>query len=87
MSIRKQLEAERLRGIQIAEAEEARARRRTWLLTALSIVCWPLLGIVIAGWGMHTANPIYGPVAVEAGILVANAGVLVSVLWVARRRE
>jgi hypothetical protein len=87
MSIRKQLEAERLRGIHVAEAEEARARRRTWLLTALSIVCWPLLGIAIVGWGMHTTHPIYGSAAVETGILLANAGVLVSVLWVARRRE
>jgi hypothetical protein len=87
MSIREQLEAERLRGIRIAEAEEARAQRRSWLFTVLLIVFWPLLGIAIIGWGMHTTDPIYGRAAVEVGILLANAGVLISVLWVSRRKR
>jgi hypothetical protein len=87
MSVRREFEAERLRRIRNAEAEEARAQRRSWLSAGLLVAALPILALAIVGWGMHTTDPTYGSAAVEVGILLGNAGVLVSLLWIAQRRR
>ena len=53
----------------------------------LLLVLWPTLGLATAGWGMHTTHPIYGPAAVDAGILLGNAGVLITLLWYYNNRR
>jgi hypothetical protein len=64
-----------------AAEEEERARRRGYLLYLLSFAFWSLLGLLLCTWGMHTSNPEYGRVAVEAGVLIANAGVIATLCW------
>lgn len=64
-----------------------RARRREFLLYLLSFTFWTLLGVGIAGWGMHTTQVAYSRAAIEVGILVGNAGILLTLLVAYRRSE
>lgn len=73
----------RLRATELHE----RARRREFLLYLLSFIFWTLLGVAIAGWGMHTTRVAYSRVAMEVGILVGNAGILVTLLVAYRRSK
>lgn len=64
-----------------------RALRREFLLYLLSFIFWTLLGVGIAGWGMHTTRVAYSRVAIEVGMLLGNAGVLLTLLVAYRRSE
>lgn len=64
-----------------------RARRREFLLYLLSFTFWTLLGVAIAGWGMHTTRVAYSRAAIEVGVLLGNAGILLTLLVAYRRSE
>lgn len=69
-----------------AAEEEERARRRDYLLCLLSCVFWTLLGAGLAVWGMHTPRVEYSRVALEAGVLIGNAGIIGTLCWAYARR-
>lgn len=87
MPIRPRLEAERLRAIEEAMREHEQAERRTFWLTVLLLLVWPTLGALLLLFGFSTTHPVHGPAAVDAGALVATAGVFGTLLWRYQRRE
>ncbi len=60
--------------------EDERARRRELVGYMISFLFWPSLGALICMWGMHTPRVEYSRVAMEVGILLGNAGVIVTLL-------
>lgn len=85
--LRNPLHRQMLESRRRAAEEEERARRRSHVLTILSFLFWTVLGCVIAGWGMHTQRTEYSRVALEAGLIVGNAGILATLLRAYRGRE
>lgn len=69
-----------------AAEEEERARRRDLIIYSISFLFWPLLGALICMWGMHTPRVEYSRAIMEAGIVLGNAGVIVT-LMVAYKRS
>lgn len=72
-----------------ADAAEAadRQRRRARVVTVLLCILWPLLGLGCIAWGLHTTHPEYGPLAFDVGLLVANGGVFITLVWAYLRAE
>lgn len=70
-----------------AAVEEERARRRMRAGWVLSFLFWAALGSLIAGWGMHTPRVEYSRVALEAGLIIGNAGILATLLHAYRHRR
>lgn len=70
-----------------AAVEEERARARAYLGYLLSFVFWTLLGCGLAAWGMHTTRVEYSRVAIEAGILLGLAGIVLTLVVAYDRSE
>ena len=72
-----------------AQLESERERRRLWLRTAILCVVWPLIGLSLIGWSLHTTNPLYGPVAFWAGLGIGDGGTLLTLVhaWLAAERK
>ena len=62
-----------------------RDARRTMLIGAGLCFAWLLVGLYIFGWSMHVNDQATGMVFFWAGLLVGNAGILLTVAWVVRR--
>ena len=85
--LRNPLHQQMLENRRRAAEEEERARVRSRIVTILSFLFWAVLGCLIAGWGMHTQRVEYSRVALEAGLIIGNAGILGTLLWAYRRQE
>ena len=74
--IQEELERKRREEHVQAERDSIRARVRT----ALTCVAWSAVGLAFMGWGLHTSDPELGQVAWRAGIVVAYAGILFTLI-------
>jgi hypothetical protein len=67
--------------------QEARQRRSLYWQTLALCVLFLFLGLVLCGWGMHTTDRSWGLLAVNGGVLLADAGILGTLLWAYQRGE
>jgi len=67
--------------------QEARQRRTLYWQALGLCVLFLLLGLTLCGWGMHTTDRSAGLLAVNAGVLLADGGILATLLWAYRRGE
>ncbi len=81
--ILEQIGAERL----AAQLEADRERRRLWLRTAILCVVWPLAGLSLMAWSLHTTSTFYGEIAFWAGLGIGDGGTLVTLLGAWRTAE
>lgn len=70
-----------------AAVEEERARLRVRVAYVLSFLFWAALGCLTAGWGMYTRRVEYSRVALEAGLIIGNAGILATLLHAYQRQR
>lgn len=72
-----------------AQLQADRDRRRLWLQTAALCVVWPLLGLSLVAWSLHTTDLLYGQVAFWAGLGVGDGGTLITLVlaWLKADRK
>jgi len=70
-----------------AQLAADRERRRVWLRTAILCIVWPLLGLTLLGWSVHTTDLLYGQVAFWAGLAVGDGGTLLTLVLAWREAE
>ncbi len=72
-----------------AQVAADRERRRLWLRTAILCVVWPLLGLWLLAWSLHTTNLMYGQVAFWAGLGIGDGGTLFTLIhaWLESERR
>ena len=70
-----------------AQVEAERERRRLWLRTAVYCVVWPLIGLTLVGWSLHTTDPLYGQVAFWAGLGIGDGATLFTLIGAWRTAE
>ena len=70
-------------------AERRAARERFWFWTRVLLMCWfwCLLGMYLVGWAFHTTDVYYGRLAFSGGLLIGNAGVLLTIVAAGRKAE
>jgi len=72
-----------------AQLAADRERRRLWLRTAILCVVWPLLGLSLLAWSLHTTNLLQGQVAFWAGLGIGDGGTLLTLVqaWLESERK
>lgn len=87
MPIRKEYE-EMVEERVAAELESRREERRYWIITLLVCMAWCVVGAVITGAGFALVLPKEdAEVLIDAGQIIAAAGVLVTVLYAGNLRR
>ncbi len=64
-----------------------RERRRLWLRTGILCVAWPLIGLSLLAWSLHTTNLVYGQIAFWAGLGAGDGGTLFTLVYAWRTAE
>lgn len=64
-----------------------RDHRRDLLVTLAVCMGWALLGLLAVMWSVHTTNVRHGWIAVYAGLVVGNGGVVGTLIIAIRRRH
>ena len=66
----------------VAEQEEAaRAERREVLLVLAMCVLWAGLGLFLVMWSAHTTSVEHGQIALGAGLVIGNGGVVATLIY------
>lgn len=88
MPIRRDLYEKMIEERVAAELESQKAERRYWIITLLVCVAWCVVGAVItgAGFAMHL-SPEDADVLIDAGQVIAAAGVLTTVTYAGYHRR
>lgn len=87
MPLRRDLLEEMGRRRELAEREAERARRRELVRAGALCIGWMLLGLYLLGWSVHTTDYLYGRIAFFGGLIVGNAGIVITLLASYRRLE
>jgi hypothetical protein len=61
-------------------AEDERRDRRAFFRTLGLLVFWPVVGLVGMGWGFQMDDPVWGPVIFLLAAIVADLGILGTML-------
>jgi hypothetical protein len=61
-------------------AEDERRDRNAFLRTLALLVFWPTVGVVVMGWGFQMDDPVWGPVIFLLAAVVADLGILGTML-------
>jgi hypothetical protein len=61
-------------------AEDERRDRNAFLRTIALLVFWPLAGLVGMGWGFQMDDPVVGPVVFLFSAILADLGILGTML-------
>ena len=71
------------RSLRRAAEEEAaaRAQRREALVILATCVLWAALGLLLVMWSAHTSNVDHGRIALGAGVIIGNGGVLATLIY------
>jgi hypothetical protein len=66
----------------VAEEEEsARGERRDALLILATCVLWAGLGLFLVMWSAHTSSVEHGQIALGAGVVIGNGGVVATLIY------
>lgn len=71
---------ERTRRTLATELDVRRALRRVFARAVLLCVVWLVLGLALIGWAVHTNDHENGIIAFWAGLLIANGGIVITLL-------
>ena len=69
------------------EREAARTVRRAYVLVIAACVFWMTLGLVMMWWAFHTGDESVGRIAFLCAILVADVGILGTLVYAYNRAE
>jgi Zn-dependent protease len=69
------------------EREAAAVARRVFVAVILICFFWMCLGLFLLAWAFHTTNEAMGRIALYAGILVTDVGVLGTLIYAYNRAE
>ncbi len=63
------------------EEEAARGERREALLILATCVLWAGLGLFLVMWSAHTSSLEHGQIALGAGLIIGNGGVVATLIY------
>jgi hypothetical protein len=70
-----------------AQLQADRDRRRLWLRTGILCVIWPLLGLSLVAWSIHTTDAFYAEIAFWAGLGIGDGATLFTLVSAWRTAE
>ncbi len=70
-----------------AQLQAERERTRLWVRTGLLCVVWPLLGLSLVAWSLHTTNALYGQIAFWGGLGIGDGATLFTLVSAWRTAE
>ncbi len=69
------------------EEESARGERRDVLLVLATCVLWAGLGLFLVMWSAHTSSVEHGRIALGAGVVIGNGGVVATLIYAWHRAQ
>jgi hypothetical protein len=78
---------ERAAALNAAEREVERDKLRAYVFAALACFGYMALGLVLVAFAVHTTDESLGQIAFWSGLLLGNAGILITVVTTHQRAE